>query len=94
MHCPWCFNHYVSLIGVLVYVDYSTVWDVIAIWFACTAIGGLVHFVLLRAYEPIAKMTLMRQLDKQKKKYETKKDQEATESSLVKHADEPAQVWV
>lgn len=74
VHCPWCFSHYVGLIMLLVsdvnLVDVSihTWFNFLVTWFAMIAINGLVHYVLVRAYEPVAKAMAARHIEKQMKK--------------------------
>jgi hypothetical protein len=68
IHCPWCLGHYISLV-ILVYFGLGELhnWDdvlgFIMSWFAMMGMVGLIHFVLLRAYEPVAKTTLKRKLE-------------------------------
>ncbi len=71
IHCPWCLNHYVVLgvlptaIKKLQIEDINSVYNFIIFWFATVCIGGLIHYVLLRAYEPVAKTMLQRKINKQ-----------------------------
>lgn len=69
VHCPWCFNHYVCLAAL--YVSRGTyeitdvaVIDFIISWFFMVTIGGIIHYVLLRSYEPVIKATIQRQLER------------------------------
>jgi hypothetical protein len=62
IHCPWCLNHYVVLVYLLVTLNFSTLVEALVYLFAIVGMGGLIHHVLLRAYEPIAKRLLERKL--------------------------------
>lgn len=75
IHCPWCFSHYVALLilflcnkEVYIIVSSSTIINFIVTWFAIIGISGLCHYILLRAYDPIAKTMAQRQIDKLRKK--------------------------
>jgi hypothetical protein len=71
IHCPWCLSHW--LFGFFLiftqkaYVIYD-LWivDYAITGFAMITISGLCHFILLRAYEPVAKAMVARQLEKMK----------------------------
>lgn len=73
VHCPWCLGHWVvfvimltARIPLLEVTDlYFYNWLFTA--FAIMAPIGLIHYVLLRAYEPVAKAMLQRRIDKLKK---------------------------
>lgn len=66
INCPWCFNHYVVFIYMCIFnIDgYNTdsLPVCISLYFAIVTLGGLFHYVLIRAYEPIAKRLLERKL--------------------------------
>lgn len=71
--CPWCFSHYVTLIILLTSKNVSTLnvttgkfYNFMFTWFAIQAVIGLLHYVLLRAYEPVAKQMAYRHQKKQK----------------------------
>ncbi len=66
VHCPWCLNHYVSLIFVLsIYIhDDINGSTALTYWLGCTTIGGLCHHVLLRAYKPVMKAEMRRKQEK------------------------------
>jgi hypothetical protein len=70
VHCPWCFGHYVMMFGLLVFwnhiffLDIPNLLHLILNWFACITVMGLIHYVTLRAYEPIAKAMMHRELMK------------------------------
>ena len=71
--CPWCFSHYVvftilltsNIKGIIVSsnIYYQFFFD------AFTIIGGsgILHYILLRAYEPVTKLLVQRKIDKLKK---------------------------
>lgn len=66
INCPWCFNHYVvflymSILNIDGY-DTDNFAVRVALYFAIITLGGLFHYVLIRAYEPIAKRLLERKL--------------------------------
>jgi len=69
IHCPWCLSHYITL-GLLFVFDTNitfTFYNVcyfILQWFAIQGIIGLLHYVYLRAYEPVAKAMMRRELEK------------------------------
>jgi hypothetical protein len=69
IHCPWCFSHWVTFFIVL--LSSSTIsftgiglFDFFITSFAITGVSGLFHYVLLRAYEPVAKAMVHRQIEK------------------------------
>jgi hypothetical protein len=73
-HCPWCFGHWCVFILLL---TSDLPWIIISKWavynflftaFVMTAVQGLLHYVLLRAYEPVAKYLAQRKIDALKKK--------------------------
>jgi hypothetical protein len=74
MHCPWCFSHYVAFIMVYTSELEVPIVSDIAFYqfmftsFAIIGISGVIHYILLRAYEPVAKASVMRQLEKVNKK--------------------------
>jgi len=72
--CPWCFNHYVVFIMLLtsdvkgIQVSINPVYQFFFDAFTIIGGSGLVHYVLLRAYEPVAKAMTQRMIDKMKNK--------------------------
>lgn len=78
MHCPWCLGHYVIAIFLLtckiklICVSDYQLYNFLFTLFYMICIVGLVHYILVRAYEPIAKAEALRNLQKQK---ESKKNQ-------------------
>lgn len=58
--CPYCFSHYVALFLLLIMPGEYSLYEFIITYFAIIAISGLVHYVLLRAYEPVAKTMMFR----------------------------------
>lgn len=70
IHCPWCLGHYICLIFLL-FINKATVFFNINImvhyilnWFFVVGVMGICHFVLLKAYQPIAKMMAERMIKK------------------------------
>lgn len=71
LRCPWCLNHYVCVLGIIVSSPDGGVqpWDWWLVhWFALVGSGGLIHYVLLRAYEPVARASGLQSLIEQQKK--------------------------
>ena len=74
VNCPWCFNHWVTIVMLFVAdidllpLTKYTVVNFLFTLFVLTTISGLIHYVLLRAYEPVAKLTAARQLEKLRSK--------------------------
>lgn len=71
IHCPWCLNHYivfatVALTGQTVLISGSWLVDFFITSFSIIGIGGVIHFILLRAYAPISKTMAQRQINKLK----------------------------
>ena len=70
IHCPWCLNHWVTfVILIIASIDLLPITPYIVInflltMFTLTSISGLIHYVLLRAYEPVAKAAAGKQLEK------------------------------
>lgn len=68
IHCPWCLNHYVTFAVVAITqpeeLERQGLWAYFLICFAVIAASGVIHFVLLRAYEPVSRAMLQRKLDK------------------------------
>lgn len=76
IHCPWCLGHYIML-GILfvfndktLFLDINVVLHYLLNWFALLAIVGVLHHIMLRAYEPIARDELQRQIDLMQKQTE------------------------
>lgn len=72
LHCPWCLGHYVIAVFLLtsnldlIPVSNQWIYNFLFTLFYMVCIGGLVHYVLLRAYEPVAKVAAIRKLEKMK----------------------------
>lgn len=70
IHCPWCLGHWIVFVIMLtantpiISMTYVPVYDWLFTAFTVMAPVGLIHYVLLRAYEPVAKAMLQRKLDK------------------------------
>ena len=59
--CPWCLSHYVAIIVMLsLNFFYHSFIDFIVYWFEIITISGIIHYILLRAYEPVAKTEAIR----------------------------------
>lgn len=68
IHCPWCLNHYivfatVALTGQTVLISRIWLVDYFVTSFSVIGIGGVIHFILLRAYEPVSKMMTQRKIN-------------------------------
>ena len=73
IHCPWCFSHWLTFILLLIIGEWieitgKSVLDFLLTSFGMITISGVIHYVLLRAYEPVAKMMVERQIEKMKAK--------------------------
>lgn len=77
IHCPWCFNHYVvfvmmplgkvPLIPVMPQVGlFSILFNFFFTAFAVIGAAGVIHYILLRAYKPIAEAELFREMKNRK----------------------------
>ena len=71
IHCPWCFGHYVVLTIMLLSrtlkyypVFGNVIMNFIFTWFVIVSIMGLVLFILLRAFAPVAAAMARREMDK------------------------------
>lgn len=74
IHCPYCLGHWIAF-GTLVIIDdlpvhYSEYWFInfLLSAFAIVGIASLMHYVMLRAYEPVAKLAMFREMEKAKAK--------------------------
>ena len=63
INCPWCFNHYVVLAYMLIVTEYTGLIDFVVFLFAIITLSGLIHYVLIRAYEPIARHMMERKFN-------------------------------
>ena len=72
IHCPWCLGHYISLAMIIIFRNEIiflpiNFWlHLIINWFSVMCISGLLHYVLLRTYEPVAKAMFNREIMKLK----------------------------
>jgi hypothetical protein len=77
IHCPWCLAHWVCGLMLLmttnILVDVSILPGVAGVLFnglytlfAIVGVSGLLHYVLLRAYDPAKKIEKMREIDQRK----------------------------
>lgn len=70
VHCPYCLGHYISAVMLLIYGDITNFKAFVLYWFAIIAVMAVIHFVLLRAYEPVARAAMYRQQEKRSRKAE------------------------
>jgi len=72
IHCPYCLSHWILFI--LVFSMYSR-FEIIKIFdvyfidlmiylFAVISFSGIIHWILLRAYDPVIKLEAMRKMEK------------------------------
>lgn len=70
VHCPWCFGHWTVFIMMLtariqpLNITGMIWYDWLFTAFAVMSPIGLIHYVLLRAYKPVAEAMMQRKLDK------------------------------
>jgi len=64
IHCPWCLGHYISFVGMCFFREYTDVLTFIIEWFAVIALMGVLHYILLIAYTPIAVQMAKREVNK------------------------------
>lgn len=70
--CPYCMSHYIAA-SLLLVCNYSydftniLILDFLFTVFAITCITAILHYPMLRTYEPVAKVMLSRKLLKNKK---------------------------
>jgi hypothetical protein len=69
VHCPWCFSHWVTFLVLGIVGDWFNFSgigfvDFLLTSFAITLFSGLGHYVILRAYEPVAKAMAARTIQK------------------------------
>jgi len=73
IHCPYCLGHYITII-LLFIVDYSydfcdwQAMNFILTIFCIMGITSMMHYIVLRTYEPIAKQIAIRKIEKLKSK--------------------------
>lgn len=69
IHCPYCLGHYVTLLIVLItfygkskliFIADWNIFDLLFVWFACVSVMSLLHFVMVRAYKPVAESETIR----------------------------------
>lgn len=67
--CPWCLGHWITFIILLtsdvplICVTGVLFYNFMVTAFTIVAMAGLVHYVLLRAYEPVAKLMMARKME-------------------------------
>ncbi len=72
IHCPWCLSHWILIISsIFIYdkvnilpITFISIIDYIIVCFAIICISGIFHYVLLRAYEPVSRMMINREIEK------------------------------
>lgn len=62
IHCPYCMSHWIGVLFIPEINGRNLISKLIG-YFAMICISGLCHYVLLRAYEPVAKAKLQRLID-------------------------------
>lgn len=71
VHCPWCSGFWLSLLMVIFSKNKFIepfeldVLNIVFNAFVILSIAGLVHYVLLRSYEPVSKAMAMRHKEKE-----------------------------
>lgn len=75
IHCPYCLSHYVVLVimlttsnvkEVLIYITGNVIYDFLFTLFTIVCIVALLHYVMCRAYAPVAEYLGYRALKKVK----------------------------
>lgn len=75
IHCPYCLSHYIVL-TIMLLTDNTPVYSVFP-WYVCNfiltlfvivGVVSLFHFVMVRAYKPVAEYMVDRQLAKRNKR--------------------------
>jgi len=73
IHCPWCLGHYVVLTimlctkSTLLNVSDFVIFNFLFTWFTIITLMGFGHYILLRAYAPVAEAMMAREFQKLKK---------------------------
>lgn len=67
IHCPWCLGHYIALLILLTNdivivggIYNSKFLNFLFIWFLVMGFAGLIQYVLLRAFKPVAEAEFFR----------------------------------
>lgn len=73
IHCPYCLSHYIAALLIwltdFIYpLTNSLLLNFLLTLFSVVGIVAILHYVMLRTYEPIAKITAYRELEKAKRK--------------------------
>lgn len=81
IHCPWCLSHWITFLLLIMHGNWLSLTgggliDFLLTTFAITCISGLCHYVLLRAYEPVAKALVERQIQKIKEAQKRKNNED------------------
>ena len=73
IHCPYCLSHYIVLAIMfttknlnenLIHINDFVVYNFLFTWFVIVCIIALIHFVMVRAYAPVAELETFRKLKK------------------------------
>ena len=73
IHCPWCLGHWIT-IGFLLFtpkinlITGNSLVNYLLVLFSIISLEGLLHYVLLRSYEPVARYLAQRSINKLKSK--------------------------
>ena len=73
VHCPWCTGHYIALFIIcilyehILYLPINVFIHSILNWFTVVGLMSIFHYVIIRAYDPVAKAAARRELDKMNK---------------------------
>ena len=81
VHCPWCIAHYIALVILFILFDRTVFIEGIPLWvhfilnwFGLLAITGVLHYILLRAYEPVVKELVRREIQNLQKNKKEEED--------------------
>ena len=64
IHCPYCLGHWITFAVLFFIYDYSVSPAFFLQAFAVMGLVAIFHYVILRAYEPVAKAMARRELEK------------------------------
>lgn len=74
IHCPWCFGHWVTIIFLLtsnmqrLHFSEEPSYNLLVTWFVIMGMEAPIYYILLRAFEPVLKITAQRKIDNLKRK--------------------------
>lgn len=82
-HCPYCLGHWITFVVLLIVpktyliqIVPSVVFNFFFTTFVIMGLAGLLHYVLLRAYDPVAETMKMRNRERQMKLMEQMAEEE------------------